>query len=86
MAAVEAKNYATKTEAQGYADAKDAAIEAAQGAADAAAEAAADNATAISTLKGGSEKTIAGLDSEIAQIAEKVNGLNDDYATDEELA
>lgn len=86
MAAVEAKNYATKTEAQGYADAKDAAIEAAQGAADAAAEAAADNASAISTLKGGSEKTIAGLDSEIAQIAEKVNGLNDDYATDEELA
>ena len=81
-----AKDYATKTEAQGYADAKDAAIEAAQGAADAAAEAAANNATAISTLKGGSEKTIAGLDSEIAQIAEKVNGLNDDYATDEELA
>lgn len=36
MAEVEAKNYATKTEAQGYADAKDAVIAAAQNAADAA--------------------------------------------------
>lgn len=36
MAAVEAKNYATKTEAQGYANAKDAAISAAKSAADAA--------------------------------------------------
>ena len=34
MAEVEAKNYATKTEAQGYADAKDEAIQAAQNAAD----------------------------------------------------
>lgn len=34
MAEVEAKNYATKTEAQGYADAKDTAISAAQAAAD----------------------------------------------------
>lgn len=36
MAEVEAKNYATKTEAQGYADAKDAAIKTAKDAADAA--------------------------------------------------
>lgn len=36
MAEVEAKNYATKTEAQGYANAKDAAISAAKAAADAA--------------------------------------------------
>lgn len=36
MAEVEAKNYATKTEAQGYADAKDSAISAAKAAADAA--------------------------------------------------
>lgn len=36
MAQVEAKNYATKTEAQGYANAKDTAISAAQAAADAA--------------------------------------------------
>lgn len=36
MAEVEAKNYATKTEAQGYANAKDTAISAAQAAADAA--------------------------------------------------
>ena len=36
MAEVEAKNYATKNEAQGYADAKDAAISAAKDAADAA--------------------------------------------------
>lgn len=36
MADVEAKNYATKSEAQGYADAKDAAIKAAKDAADAA--------------------------------------------------
>ena len=36
MAEVEAKNYATKTEAQGYANAKDAAISAAKDAADAA--------------------------------------------------
>ena len=36
MAEVEAKNYATKTEAQGYANAKDTAISAAQSAADAA--------------------------------------------------
>lgn len=39
MAAVEAKNYATKTEAQGYADAKDEAIAAAQKAGDDAAAA-----------------------------------------------
>lgn len=36
MAEVEAKNYATKTEAQGYADAKDSSISAAKAAADAA--------------------------------------------------
>lgn len=36
MAEVEAKNYATKTEAQGYADAKDSAISAAKAAADSA--------------------------------------------------
>ena len=40
MAEVEAKNYATKTEAQGYADAKDAAIQAAANAASAAQSAA----------------------------------------------
>lgn len=80
-----AKNYATKNEAQGYADAKDEAIATAQKAADDAADVAAGNAATIATLKGGSEKTIAGLDSEIAQIAAKVNNLNDNYATDEEL-
>lgn len=48
MAEVEAKNYATKTEAKGYADAKDAAIQAAKDAADAAqgaADAAQEDAT-----------------------------------------
>lgn len=48
MAEVEAKNYATKTEAQGYADAKDAAIKAAKDAA-AAAKSAADDAQGDAT-------------------------------------
>lgn len=47
MAEVEAKDYATKTEAQGYADAKDIAIKAAKDAADAAKKAADDYNTAL---------------------------------------
>lgn len=48
MAEVEAKDYATKTEAKGYADAKDASIKAAKDAADAAKKAADDYNTALS--------------------------------------
>lgn len=49
---VKALNYATKTEAQGYADAKDTAIQAAQSAADAAQDAADLNTAAIAKLNG----------------------------------
>lgn len=48
MAEVEGKDYATKTEAKGYADAKDASIKAAKDAADAAKKAADDYNTALS--------------------------------------
>ena len=48
MAEVESKDYATKTEAKGYADAKDASIKAAKDAADAAKKAADDYNTALS--------------------------------------
>lgn len=48
MVEVEAKDYATKTEAKGYADAKDASIKAAKDAADAAKKAADDYNTALS--------------------------------------
>lgn len=48
MAEVEAKDYATKTEAKGYADAKDTSIKAAKDAADAAKKAADDYNTALS--------------------------------------
>lgn len=48
MADVEAKDYATKTEAKGYADAKDTSIKAAKDAADAAKKAADDYNTALS--------------------------------------
>lgn len=48
MAEVEAKDYATKTEAKGYANAKDASIKAAKDAADAAKKAADDYNTALS--------------------------------------
>lgn len=48
MAEVEGKDYATKTEARGYADAKDASIKAAKDAADAAKKAADDYNTALS--------------------------------------
>ena len=52
MEAVEAKGYATKTEAQGYADAKDDAIAAAQSAADTAQEGVDGLKTRVSTIEG----------------------------------
>ena len=57
MEAVEAKGYATKTEAQGYANAKDAAIAAAQSAADTAQEGVDGLKTRVSTIEGDYLKT-----------------------------
>lgn len=57
MEAVEAKGYATKTEAQGYADAKDTAIAAAQSAADTAQEGVDGLKTRVSTIEGDYLKT-----------------------------
>lgn len=57
MEAVEAKGYATKTEAQGYANAKDTAIAAAQSAADTAQEGVDGLKTRVSTIEGDYLKT-----------------------------
>lgn len=57
MEAVEAKGYATKTEAQGYASAKDTAIAAAQSAADTAQEGVDGLKTRVSTIEGDYLKT-----------------------------
>lgn len=57
MEAVEAKGYATKTEAQGYANAKDTAIAAAQSAADTAKEGVDGLKTRVSTIEGDYLKT-----------------------------
>lgn len=57
MAAVEAKGYATKTEAQDYANAKDTAIAAAQSAADTAQEGVDGLKTRVSTIEGDYLKT-----------------------------
>lgn len=57
MEAVEAKGYATKTEAQGYANAKDAAIAAAQSAADTAQKGVDGLKTRVSTIEGDYLKT-----------------------------
>lgn len=57
MEAVEAKGYATKTEAQGYANAKDTAIATAQSAADTAQEGVNGLKTRVSTIEGDYLKT-----------------------------
>lgn len=57
MEAVEAKGYATKTEAQGYANAKDTAIAAAKSAADTAQEGVDGLKTRVSTIEGDYLKT-----------------------------
>lgn len=57
MEAVEAKGYATKTEAQGYANAKDTTIAAAQSAADTAQEGVDGLKTRVSTIEGDYLKT-----------------------------
>ena len=65
MAAVEAKDYATKTEAQGYADAKDAAIAEAK-------KAGTDAAAKIGAIPGGSKATTA-----IGYVDEQVKKVKD---------
>lgn len=84
MADVIAKNYATKTEAQGYADAKDTAITAAQNAANAAqgaANTAQGDATAALEAIGDSTKGLTKAVADNAAAAAKAQKTADDYAT-----
>lgn len=82
MAAVEAKGYATKTEAQGYADAKDTAIAAAKAAADAAQSDVDALETLVGTLPdGATSKTV------VAYVDEKVQaGAYDDTKVKADIA
>lgn len=66
MADVEAKDYATKTEAKGYADAKDTSIKAAKDAADAAKKAADDYNTALSNSISSTKSTLIGEETDAA--------------------
>ena len=66
MAEVEGKDYATKTEAKGYADAKDASIKAAKDAADAAKKAADDYNTALSNLISSTKSDLIGEETDDA--------------------
>ena len=80
-ASVKTYDYATKTEAKGYADAKDEAIQAAQDAADAAQ----DDVDALAELvgdlpEGTSATTVVGyVDAEAAKVAGRVKAIEDDY-------
>lgn len=66
MAEVEGKDYATKTEAKSYADAKDASIKAAKDAADAAKKAADDYNTALSNLISSTKSDLIGEETDDA--------------------
>lgn len=68
MAEVEAKDYATKAEAQGYADAKDTAIAAAKKAGDDAQSSVDSLSTKVGTVADG--KTVVGLINEVKTIAD----------------
>lgn len=76
MAEVEAKDYATKAEAQGYANAKDTAIQAAQNAANAAQGSADANTTAIATLNGNAE-TLGSVAHSVAAGVTEAKGYTD---------